>query len=262
MNVSKACEILGVDINYTPELLKKRYRALAMEHHPDKGGTAEQFSEINAAHEFLSREKGVAFEKIDDIFGNIFKSFVFNKFSKPHPQQERIIKITPKEYLTGSKQSIATKYQCSCNPKTCDKCLGCGILMTGVCLNCVGQGYVQNCLQCQHGTLTKNVCIDIPPKQSCVLHPSIGIIKIKVDKPYFLKQDKLYCNFHVTLKESLTGFCKKFKDPFGIEQEVLVQGIIKSNDGYQLKNVILVFIVDYPEKINPIVIEQLKSMDF
>lgn len=46
---------LGVSKNATPEDIKKAYRRLAHEHHPDKGqGDAEKFKQINEAYQVLS----------------------------------------------------------------------------------------------------------------------------------------------------------------------------------------------------------------
>ena len=45
----------------------------------------------------------------------------------------------------------------------------------------------------------------------------------------------MFFRFNISLKESLTGFNKIFKDPFGESHNIVVTGIIKSNDGYQLK---------------------------
>ncbi len=49
---------LGVDKNATPEQIKKAFRKLALEHHPDKtGGEDEKFKEINEAYSTLSDSK-------------------------------------------------------------------------------------------------------------------------------------------------------------------------------------------------------------
>ncbi|MBX4188089.1 MAG: DnaJ domain-containing protein, partial [Candidatus Doudnabacteria bacterium] len=46
---------LGVPKTATPEEIKKAYRRLAHEHHPDKGkGDSEKFKQINEAYQVLS----------------------------------------------------------------------------------------------------------------------------------------------------------------------------------------------------------------
>ena len=50
--------VLGVQRDATDEEIKKAYRKLAHEHHPDKtGGDAERFKEINEAYQILSDRK-------------------------------------------------------------------------------------------------------------------------------------------------------------------------------------------------------------
>ena len=48
---------LGVSKNATAEEIKKAYRKMARENHPDAGGDEEKFKDINEAYEVLSDEK-------------------------------------------------------------------------------------------------------------------------------------------------------------------------------------------------------------
>jgi len=50
-------EVLGVGKNASADELKKAFRRLAIEHHPDKGGDETKFKEINEAYEVLKDEK-------------------------------------------------------------------------------------------------------------------------------------------------------------------------------------------------------------
>jgi curved DNA-binding protein len=45
--------ILGVQPDASPEEIKRAYRKLAMEHHPDRGGDADRFKQITEAYETL-----------------------------------------------------------------------------------------------------------------------------------------------------------------------------------------------------------------
>jgi curved DNA-binding protein CbpA len=65
MNLTKAMEILEIDFinikceEITLEYLKKRYRKLALKHHPDKNGNTEesneQFKQINEAYHYVKK---------------------------------------------------------------------------------------------------------------------------------------------------------------------------------------------------------------
>ncbi|MBU6370538.1 MAG: DnaJ domain-containing protein [Patescibacteria group bacterium] len=50
-------KILGVEKNASQEDIKKAFRKLALEHHPDKGGNAERFKEASEAYSVLSDDK-------------------------------------------------------------------------------------------------------------------------------------------------------------------------------------------------------------
>jgi molecular chaperone DnaJ len=47
-------KIFGVDKNASPDEIKRAYRRLAQQYHPDKGGDPEKFKEINEAYQILS----------------------------------------------------------------------------------------------------------------------------------------------------------------------------------------------------------------
>lgn len=48
-----ALQVLGLEDPVDSQAIRKQYRLLAMQHHPDRGGDTEQFQEINAAMRLL-----------------------------------------------------------------------------------------------------------------------------------------------------------------------------------------------------------------
>ena len=86
--------ILGVSPNASPEEIKKAYRKLANQHHPDKGGDQAKFKDISVAYDTLSNAQKKAeydqmrmgggrqhhfnsgnFQEFADIFGGGFDPF-------------------------------------------------------------------------------------------------------------------------------------------------------------------------------------------
>lgn len=78
-------EVLGVSKDASQDEIKKKYRKLSLQHHPDRGGDAEKFKEINEAYENIGdnenrnkydREKSNPFANRnfnpEDIFGMMF----------------------------------------------------------------------------------------------------------------------------------------------------------------------------------------------
>ena len=66
VDTTKYYKIIGVEKNATPEELKKAYRKKAIKLHPDKGGSAEAFQELQQAYDVLSDEKK---RKVYDTYG-------------------------------------------------------------------------------------------------------------------------------------------------------------------------------------------------
>ncbi len=63
--------ILGIDKNASPEEIKKAFRKKAHEYHPDKGGDAEKFKEVNEANQVLGNPEK---KKQYDQFGSAFQN--------------------------------------------------------------------------------------------------------------------------------------------------------------------------------------------
>lgn len=62
--------ILGVNKNASQEEIKKAYRRLAHEHHPDKGGDEAKFKEANEAYQVLGdAKKRAQYDEFGTVFG-------------------------------------------------------------------------------------------------------------------------------------------------------------------------------------------------
>lgn len=68
--MAKPHEVLGVAPDASLSEVRAAWRALAMKHHPDRGGEIETFRQIQAAYDAL-RTKLEAQGPFDDIFSDI-----------------------------------------------------------------------------------------------------------------------------------------------------------------------------------------------
>ena len=57
VNTTRLYEVLGVEKNAAPDVIKKAYRKLAVKNHPDKGGDEATFKEIQKAFDILGDER-------------------------------------------------------------------------------------------------------------------------------------------------------------------------------------------------------------
>ena len=53
----QALTVLGLPPTATPQQIKRRYRALAKQYHPDRGGDQRQMQRIIAAYELLIKDQ-------------------------------------------------------------------------------------------------------------------------------------------------------------------------------------------------------------
>jgi curved DNA-binding protein len=77
MTMTDYYQILGVAENASPDEIKKAYRKLANQHHPDKGGDQAKFKDISVAYDTLSNAQKKAEYDQQRQFGN-GQQFHFN----------------------------------------------------------------------------------------------------------------------------------------------------------------------------------------
>jgi molecular chaperone DnaJ len=147
-------EVLGLNKNATPDEIKKSYRKLAKEHHPDKGGDENLFKEISEAYGVLSddgkKSRYDQFGHAGDNRGNpddMFNGFndIFGQFFKQRQNNERVgenmsltIKLTLEEIFEG----VRKKYNYS-RTVSCSDCSGHGGSEPQECPSCKGVGQIK-----------------------------------------------------------------------------------------------------------------------
>ena len=145
---------LGIEKSASLSEIKKAYRNLAMQHHPDKGGDAEKFKKISQSYEILSdpekRRQYDTFGNTDsgipgvnlpkDIFSMFFNGGFKDMFngSKTQTKGQSIfhnLELTLEELYNGKTIVL------SCNKKIiCNKCDGKGGKNIITCQTCNGSG--------------------------------------------------------------------------------------------------------------------------
>jgi molecular chaperone DnaJ len=157
MNKKDYYEVLGVDKKATADEIKKAYRKLAKEHHPDKNAgdkeAEEKFKEISEAYEILSDDgKKAKYDRFGHTSGadaghNPFRRRNpfggFNPFGEEMPTQRvganmsLLLKLSLEEIFNGVKKTYKYTRNVSCH--TCE---GHGGTDVHDCTTCNGSGSV------------------------------------------------------------------------------------------------------------------------
>lgn len=155
VNTTKLYEILGVSKKATTEEIKKAFKKLALQNHPDKGGDPEKFKEINKAHSILAdQEKRDIYDQygeeglengggggpdINDLLGGMFGMGGRGKPSGPKKAKPVLhpVKATLADLYNGKTQKVAVS-----RDRICSKCDGKGGKSGAVvsCNTCKGRG--------------------------------------------------------------------------------------------------------------------------
>lgn len=167
-------QILGVDENATQEDIKKTYRKLAMEHHPDKGGDEEKFKKISEAYDILGDENKKT--QYDNQRKNPFRgnSMFEDFFGGFHTQRKTAAPEKVVDVYIGALESYKSvdktikydrKHKCNtCDGQggerqTCNTCKGSGVNIITMGTGLFTQVFQQPCGTCKgQGSTFKTVC--------------------------------------------------------------------------------------------------------
>jgi len=169
---------LGVAKDADPKELRKAYLTLSRKHHPDRGGDAQKFKEINGAYNLLKDpEKRAAYDKygLDGVdeegngggggggHGDIFSEIFGGRRSrggaagpKKGPPVNHPLKVSLSDVFNGKTVKLAVQRKVLVgDSKKCDTCNGQGQVMQvrqigpgmiqqmqSACDECSGQGYM------------------------------------------------------------------------------------------------------------------------
>lgn len=161
-NDTEYYDTLGISKTATEREIKKAYRKMALQHHPDKnkGNAAaqEKFQKINEAYEVLSntekKEKYDKFGKVGinnehggmnphDIFSNFFGRNMNMRQNTPRNTKVKptyhTLNVTLEEMYNGNKKQLKITRK-----RICKKCNGVGGPKEAIhkCLRCNGQGQI------------------------------------------------------------------------------------------------------------------------
>lgn len=169
-------EVLGVGRNASEEEIRRAFRRLALQYHPDRNrepGAEDRFKEINEAYEVLSDgEKrhaydrfghagadaaaaGRGFDTFDGVggFGDIFEAFFGSARTRRGPERGNDLRmrltLTFEEAVFGRQKEIEVPHQ-----ETCGRCNGSGAepgTKRSTCDVCSGSGEVRRVQQSLFG---------------------------------------------------------------------------------------------------------------
>ena len=144
-------KILGVNKKATTEEIKSAYKKLAKQYHPDHGGDAEKFKEINEAHSVLSDDKKRAEYDNPNIMNNILNGFGdmfarswrrqprkdMSKMPRKGPSLRLHLSISIYEAICGGEKTVKSGFD-----NICEECKGEGGINREDCSACYGTGFI------------------------------------------------------------------------------------------------------------------------
>jgi len=229
MNSQSPYDILGVPRDAQDQDVKKAYRKLAREHHPDKGGDAEKFKKVQEAYEILTDpQKRQNYDQFGtpegpqqggnpfppDIFAQMFGGG-FGGGAQRGPIKrsnfDHEIKISLEEAYRGTVKNLRVTLDKTCFncKKKCQQCHGRGqihhqmgpMMFNQPCNMCGGEGGVSHgCGECQRGKKKEplNLELKIP---AGVAHGAVMTGHGLGEQPRNQGEEPGDVNFHIKIED-------------------------------------------------------------
>jgi DnaJ-class molecular chaperone len=187
---------LGVNQGSSKEDIKKAYKKLAMQHHPDKGGDEKKFKEIINAYNTLTddkpqqaspfgRQSSHPFEDMgmfSHFFGGAFQQQQQQQQQKQQEILRKTLHISMKEAFFGVQKNIniSSENPCTSCVKTCSECRGAGFKIVQS-ANRMGnasiiQSFQVKCTSCVDGKIKSKTCTVCNSKGVINTNKTINII--------------------------------------------------------------------------------------
>lgn len=159
---SKLYDVLNVSPNCSVDELKKAYKKLAFEHHPDKGGDANKFKEITNAYSILSDpEQRANYDNPNqgiNIFEHMFGMREHHGFNRKRRTVVHVIQITNREAYYGDMKTLKIMLS--------KKCMTC----VQLCHQCQGQGQINELQRMgPFATMTSRPCHKCSGLGQCII---------------------------------------------------------------------------------------------
>lgn len=242
-------DTLGVSPDASDEDIKKAYRKLVMQHHPDRGGDPEKFKEVQNAYENLTDPD--RHHETDFPFRNMFNTSMSNR---PPKQYEYTINIPLVDAYNG-----VTKTFMITRPPKCPMCGGHGNIEHQIQMGPFVQNMHQTCPTCfgrgnLEGPQEKlTIVFEIAPGTmdgSRVLRGDIAFVIRVQSHPVFKRRGPklLYWETELTFEESVLGkviTCPHFDGDLHVN--TLKWGVIDPRREYEHLDLFIKFNIKYPE---------------
>jgi molecular chaperone DnaJ len=178
MRRSEALHIFGFpETIQNPDLkeLTRRFRKLAREKHPDKGGDSEEFLRIKKAYDILKGDENPDNNirgppsKMDEMFESVFTGFnkMFSKFRGEEPPKliKKRMRLNVSDLFNGTVRELEIQ-----KTRPCEECMGTGTGSKIKCADCQGLGYLEIKRRTPKGIIVQtNEC------KTCIGRGGIGV---------------------------------------------------------------------------------------